>query len=146
MPRTTTALYFTNSSTAPATKPDSIVPSGRILETNSVAKRNWLLRWEPHSCAQSPASQTRIPSATRWPTSRTGYPSWRRINRLVVHAAANAQRAVDLILCTSFENVDANEELTTEAVATAAAIVNAQCEALPRPPSSLQPSLNPTRP
>jgi antirestriction protein ArdC len=51
-------------------------------------------------------------------------------NRLVVHAAANAQRAVDLILGTSFEDVGANEELTTEAVAPAAAIVNAQCEAL----------------
>ena len=51
-------------------------------------------------------------------------------NRLVVHAAANAQRAVDLILGTSFENVDANEELTAEAVATAAVIANAQCEAL----------------
>jgi antirestriction protein ArdC len=51
-------------------------------------------------------------------------------NRLVVHAAANAQRAVDLILGTSFENVGANEELTTATVATAAAIVNAECEAL----------------
>ena len=51
-------------------------------------------------------------------------------NRLIVHAAANAQRAVDLILGTSFEDVGANEELTTEAVAPAAAIVNAQCEAL----------------
>jgi hypothetical protein len=36
---------------------------------------------------------------------------------------------VDLILGTSFD-ADANEELTTEAVATDAAIVNAQCEAL----------------
>jgi hypothetical protein len=53
-------------------------------------------------------------------------------NRLIVHAAANAQRSVDLILGTSFENAnaDANEELTTEAVATAAAITNAQCQAL----------------
>jgi antirestriction protein ArdC len=51
-------------------------------------------------------------------------------NRLIVHAAANAQRAVDLILGTSFEDVDANEELTTEAVATPAAIVNAQGQAL----------------
>src|SRR4051794_19126346 len=47
-------------------------------------------------------------------------------NRLIVHAAANAQRAADSILGISFENVDATEELTTEA----AAIVNAQCEAL----------------
>jgi len=51
-------------------------------------------------------------------------------NRLVVHAAANALRATDLILGTSLENVDANEELTTDAVATAGAIVNAQCQAL----------------
>jgi antirestriction protein ArdC len=51
-------------------------------------------------------------------------------NRLVVQAAANAQRAVDLILDTSFENVYANEERTTEAIATSAAIVNAQCEPL----------------
>jgi antirestriction protein ArdC len=47
-------------------------------------------------------------------------------NRFIVHAAGNAQRAVDLILGTSFENAGTNEELTTEAVA----IVNAQCEAL----------------
>jgi len=51
-------------------------------------------------------------------------------NRLVAHAAANARRALDLILGTSFENVGANEELTTEAVETAAPIVNAQCEVL----------------
>jgi antirestriction protein ArdC len=51
-------------------------------------------------------------------------------NRLVVQAAANAQRAVDLILGTSFENTDANEELTAEALATAATIVNAQGQAL----------------
>ena len=78
MPRTTTALYFTNSSTAPATKPGSIAPSGRTLETSFTARRNWLQKWEPHSCAQSPASQTRTPNATRRPTFRTGYPSWRR--------------------------------------------------------------------
>ena len=51
-------------------------------------------------------------------------------NRLIVHAAANAQRAVDLILGTSFENAAPKEELTAEALVTAAAIVNAHCDAL----------------
>jgi antirestriction protein ArdC len=37
-------------------------------------------------------------------------------NRLVVHAAANAQRAVDSILGISFENADVREEMIGEAV------------------------------
>ena len=35
-------------------------------------------------------------------------------NRLIVHAAANAQRSVDSILGTSFVDPDTNEEQTTE--------------------------------
>jgi len=36
-------------------------------------------------------------------TSRTGLPGWKKTTDSIVHAAANAQRAVDLILGSTFE-------------------------------------------
>ena len=51
-------------------------------------------------------------------------------NRLIVHAAGNAQRAVDSILGTSFENACESEEQTTVAAATTVESGLTQCDLL----------------
>ena len=68
------------------------------------AKRNWLQRWERHSFAQSPASQTRHTDRNTTAYIQNWISKLEEDNRLIVHAAANAQRAVDSILGTTFED------------------------------------------
>jgi antirestriction protein ArdC len=79
---------------------------------NSTAKRSWLRRWEPHRAAYL----CTIAGIANEHTDRntTAYiQSWitrlEEDNRLIVQAAANAQKAVDLIAGLTFE-----EEITEE--------------------------------
>jgi antirestriction protein ArdC len=77
--RTTTALYFMSSSTALVTKPGSNVPLVHTLGTSFTVRKNWLRKWEPHSCAQSPALGTRTLNATRRPIFRIGFQGCKKI-------------------------------------------------------------------
>ena len=83
---------------------------------NSTAKRSWLLKWEPPTFAPLPAFvKINRPEHNR--VSAKLDAKLEEDNRLIVHAAANAQRAVDFIMGTTFEDqAESDEESEEEAV------------------------------
>ena len=74
-------------------------------------------RWEQHSFARSQGLRTSTPTETQPPICRAGYAKLEEDNRLIVHAAANAQRAVDSIIGTTFEDEAETTEETGDAAA-----------------------------